>query len=714
MMDDSDTIAPLPKWPLVLALLASLLWTALAMVAVAGALGGDALVGPLRALVVAGSIVLALLAPLAVVWLVALSLRERSGLRSGRAALMARQADIAEMKLHLGAEAILTLEDRITALASRIEAIAGPVESRQAALMGVVGQFESTGARLNEASAGAIAATETLRDAIPAATATAERLTALIAATDTDLKRQIAETETLLAALHQRAAEAETQARATTDATISGMAAIVAASEAAQAAVAAPLATLRDGVEKAYVDTAAAMDATRDGVHAQTNAMLASIDQARVTLDHIGGEAARQIQERLELLVGGATRVGEAVESEAERTQSFIDDVSRSFGIFDAKLGNAANTSTTMLESIFARMTEARDAIHRLGEPIAATETALAAVELRLGSVTTSTGEALEALGTALPAALPHLDGITDRLIDLHQRTHDLSAPIETGGAAIAASTALLAEARGAMETAAEKLGAELESARAALGDIEAMTGNISLQASSQLIDVFGRVRDVANQTAGTMRETLSGVVAEAEAALDQAGSSRAEIAFATPIRASLADVEALHLKVAGTAQVAAERVTRRLLALTETIAGVEARIDEADTRFDIRARDTLAARASKLVDSLQAAAVDIVGLLAFEVEDTAWDSYLKGDRSIFARRIAQQIDQDGTRVIERHCQHDAEFRTEATHYIDGFEALIAHVLPDREGRTLANTLLSSDIGRLYVTLATAMGRFAN
>mgnify|MGYP003386777860 CR=1 FL=1 len=141
-------------------------------------------------------------------------------------------------------------------------------------------------------------------------------------------------------------------------------------------------------------------------------------------------------------------------------------------------------------------------------------------------------------------------------------------------------------------------------------------------------------------------------------------------------------------------------------------MAGVENRIDEADTRFDIRARDTLASRASRLVDSLQAAAVDIVGLLRFEVEDTAWDNYLKGDRSIFARRIAQQLTDGGSRAIERHYQHDAEFRTEAVHYIEAFEALVAHVLPDREGRTLAGTLLSSDIGRLYVALGQSMGRF--
>jgi len=120
-----------------------------------------------------------------------------------------------------------------------------------------------------------------------------------------------------------------------------------------------------------------------------------------------------------------------------------------------------------------------------------------------------------------------------------------------------------------------------------------------------------------------------------------------------------------------------------RLLALTETVASVEQRIDEADTHFDVRARNTLAKRSSVLVESMQAAAIDIAGLLSFEIEDTAWDNYLKGDKSIFARRIVEQIDGNTTRAIARHYQHDPEFRAEATHYVGLFEGLIQRLLGD-------------------------------
>ena len=712
MMDNDLELAPPRNWPLVVALLASLLWLVLAVLAFAPAFPGMAPSPRLAAIARPASMALMLGAPLALVWMVANQLRERVGARAARAALMEQQARFTEIKLDQGVATLVLLEDRMTALAMRIEAVGTPVEIQHQALLAATSRLETTGARLTDASGRAEQATVTLDAATPAAIAQAENLVDLLGRSHDDLQMQLAQTETLLASLWSRARDAETQAQAAAERTTSGLDAITEAAGRTVAAVGVPLALLTEGVDAAFVRTTAAMDSTRDGVHAQTNAMLASVDQARVTLDHIGGEAERQIKARLESLLTAANKLGGELETHAERSNALIEDVARGFTILDAKLGNSATTGNAALESIAVRMTEAREAIHRLGDPIAATDTALAVVESRLGDIGAAVGETLGSLGTALPAAMPHLDNMAVRLSELHDRADQLSLPLTAGGDSIANAQAQLDNARAALDSAAVALGAELTTARGALADIETMTGNASLAASSQLIEVFGRVRDIANQTAGTMRETLSNVVAEAEAALDQAGRSRAELAFGVPIRAQLAEVETMHNRVAAAGQAAAERITRRLLALTESVAAVEAHIDETDTRFEVRARSTLAKRSGALIDSMQANAIDIAALLSFQIEDTAWDSYLKGDRSIFARRIVEQLDNNTTRAIGRHFQHDPEFRTQATHYIDEFETLISQVMPDRDGRSLAVTLLSSNIGKLYVALGQAVGRF--
>ncbi|WP_426163378.1 hypothetical protein [Sandarakinorhabdus sp. DWP1-3-1] len=712
MMEDNLELPQSRRWPLIVAIVAGVIWLGLAALALAPLFIDGPPSPALLAAAGAASAAMMLAAPLAVIWLVAGQLRDRSGANAQRTDLMARHALLAEQRTDRSASALVMLEDRLSALTARIEAIAGPIERQHENLLAAVGALETAGAKLNEAAGRTNDATVSLTGATPAAVNEAERLTALLEASEAGLHKQIADAERMLTALHEQAAAAEAQARATATETVASLTAIETASTAAQTAVAAPLAQLVEGVDAAFARTAAAMDATRDGVHAQTNAMLASVDQARVTLDHIGGEAARQIGERLENLLGTTGQLGGELDDQSARFNAMIEEISRSFSVLDAKLGNSATTGSNALEGIAVRMTEAREAIHRLGEPIGVTEEALATVESRLSAIGLTLEGTLGSLQSALPAAMPQIDDMALRLGDLHERADQLSLPLRSGGDSIAAAQAQLEAARDALDTAATKLGEDLSLARNALADIETQTGSASLAASTQLIEVFGRVRDIANQTAGTMRETLTNVVAEAEAALDQVGSSRAELAFGVPIRAQLAQVETMHDRVAAAAQAASDRITQRLVGLTETVAKVEQRIDEVDTRFEVKERNTLARRSSELIDAMHAEAIDIAGLLSFDIEDSAWDSYMKGDRSIFARRVAEHLDANGQRAVERHFHHDPEFRVKATHYIEEFEKLISHVLPDREGKSLSVALLSSNVGRLYVSLAQAADRF--
>lgn len=709
-MDDNTPhdLAPAPRWPLVVALLATLGWAVVAGAWLLAALPGVTLPPALPGVAEAAAAILLIAAPLAVIWLVALQLREDGARRAARSALLAEQAAFTARNLDRSSEAVAALEGRLNRLASRIEAIAAPLVERHGALDAASSALEASGARLSAIGASTEAAAALLGKITPTAIAQAETLQALLETTAKALSDRLAETETLLAGLHVGAADADAQTRAAAAGAAASLAALSAAAGSAQAALADPIAALQADADAAFARTAAAMDATRDGVHAQTSAMLASVDQARVTLDHIGGEAARQIEVRLQKLLGSAGALGSEIAAQSERANALIDDVSRGFTILDAKLTNSAATGTGSLDAITSRMTEARDAIHRLGEPITATENLLAKVESRI----TSIGNAADGTLSAMTGSAPQVEAMAERMNDLFERADDLARPLAAGSNSIGEARNQLDHARDALDRAAEALSVELTAARDTLAEIETLTGSASIAASSQLIDVFARVRDVANQTAGTMRDTLANVVAEAEAALGEAGARRAETAFAAPIRAQIAEVESLQTRAAAVGQAAAERVTQRLLALSESVAAVESRIDETDTRYEIRARNTLAQRASKLIESMHAAAIDIAGLLAFQIEDNAWDSYLKGDRSLFVRRIVATLEGNGTRAIGRHFAHDAEFRTEATHFIEEFETLISHVVPDREGQSLATTLLASDLGRLYTALGQAIGRF--
>ncbi|MFZ4109442.1 MAG: hypothetical protein ACOYKQ_03100, partial [Polymorphobacter sp.] len=598
-MDDQslNDSAPAPRWPFFAAGLASLAWLVAATARLLAALPGIALPPALPGVADAAATVLLLAAPLAVIWLVALRLRDSSAHRAAHAGLLAEQAAFTDRKLERSAACVAALEDRLAKIGDRIEAVSGPLAEHRSALDNAAGALEASGVHLATIGAGAEAAAATLAQTIPAAIAQAERLQALLETTTKALGDHLAETETLLAGLHVGATEADAQAKAAAASATASIAALGAAAGAVETALAVPLAALRANADAAFARTADAMDATRDGVHAQTSAMLASVDQARVTLDMIGGEAGRQIEARLQALLGNADTLSEAITVQNERATALIENVSRGFTVLDAKLNNSATTGTTSLDAITSRLTDAREAIHRLGEPITATETLLTTVEERI----TSIGRAADGTISAITESAPQVEAMAERMNDLFERADDLARPLAAGSNSIGEARDQLDQAREAVDRAAEALSEELNAARDALVDIETLTGSAAISASSQLIDVFARVRDVANQTVGTMREALSNVVTEAEEALREVGARQAETAFGEPIRAQIVEVETLQTRAAAIGQAAAERVTQRLVALSESVAAVEARIDETDTRYEIRTRNTLARRASKL-----------------------------------------------------------------------------------------------------------------
>src|SRR3546814_20465855 len=93
------------------------------------------------------------------------------------------------------------------------------------------------------------------------------------------------------------------------------------------------------------------------------------------------------------------------------------------------------------------------------------------------------------------------------------------------------------------------------------------------------------------------------------------------------------------------------------------------------------------------------------------EVTDTTWAAYLKGDRSVFARRAVRLLDSGEAKAILRNYEEEPEFRDQVNRYIHDFEAVIRRVLAERDGGPMAVAMLSFDVGKLYVELAQAIER---
>jgi hypothetical protein len=286
-----------------------------------------------------------------------------------------------------------------------------------------------------------------------------------------------------------------------------------------------------------------------------------------------------------------------------------------------------------------------------------------------------------------------------------------LGSAVDDGASRLDQASGHLASEREALLDVARQLEGHFDGARAALAEIEQGAAAATNAAAAGLGAEFARIAEASDAAAAAMRSTLSAVIEEAVTALDQAAVDGADTAFGAPVRAQMLALENATARAAAAGQETAGRLANQMLSLVETVAVVESRIDEVEAAVHVRTRDSLASRSMRIIDQLNTATVEVAQLLAVSVGESDWSAYLKGDRSVFARAVVPQLDREMARRMSRLFQHDPEFRAEATHYVGLFEGLIQRLLGDRDGEALAATMLSSDVGKIYVAIAEATDR---
>lgn len=397
--------------------------------------------------------------------------------------------------------------------------------------------------------------------------------------------------------------------------------------------------------------------------------------------------------ERREQHLAHVAKLGERGEALAQRLAALDREMQRlaaQGGEEGARLGEAADLLADKLSQSRAILEESGTFVSRL------TDDSVRLLEIIRASSDHSAGALSDSIGEAegrLSRFETHMTALHGMIAEAEAKGAELAGHIERtgkGGAESMDSLAALEERLAQLSTGTEALARQArEELRAAIDQL----GEAATQA----------VEKLRSDEAETIRQIAHRIAAEGNAAIAQALSEGSRQAIAELEQASVA---------AGNQGRETARLLHEQLARVDELAGnLEHRVAQARERAEEHVDGDFARRVALITESLNSSAIDISKAFDTEVTDTAWASYLRGDRGIFTRRAVRLLGSNEARSIADFYQEDGEFRETVNHYIHDFEGMLRHILSTRDGHTLAVTLLSSDMGKLYVALAQAIER---
>lgn len=147
-----------------------------------------------------------------------------------------------------------------------------------------------------------------------------------------------------------------------------------------------------------------------------------------------------------------------------------------------------------------------------------------------------------------------------------------------------------------------------------------------------------------------------------------------------------------------------AQRLLRSADQLSETIQALE-ELEQESTQ------GAFMVTANNIMESLGSLAVDLDRIVEVEVPDKVWRQYRAGDSGVFARRLVKMTSRSTRKKIAEKYRTEAEFRDHVLRYLRQFESLLKRAMSVERSDALAATLLSSNMGKLYVLLAQSLNR---
>ena len=621
------------------------------------------------------------------------------------------------------------VDDNRAKLSEQVGALLAMGDAAHARLGGIEREVGAEIARIDEHSRGladaaamARGSVDALLTALPRAQLIVEESARTLDYTGGAAGDHAAALEARLVSLAERGREADALAKGAAENLARNLADMEERSGTAGARLESVSAELARTVDGLIARTAATVDGARQGIAAQGEAMVDSVAAHQARLDGAARDSAEALAARMASIEALIERVSGRLDAQRASGDLIVDRLQTGIATVEGQLDRLHEQGSERAQVLAASISALGGSADAMTESLRAGDAMATHVIGTTESLLLALDAASREIDETLPEALTRLDArITGSKRVIGETKPELLSLVtaaESTHDAIEAIAGVIADQRRTLDQLSGQLLDTLSSGRAkadALGQVvdETIdrTRRFSDEAAPQVIQALLRIRDTAAETADHARDRLTAIVPEAVARLEAAGTQALRRATSGTVERQVEALAVAADAAVAAAENAAERVARECRAIADQTAIVEARIEQARDERERNDRDTLSRQVAGLIDALNSAAIDVAKMLGPDVADSAWAAYLKGDRGVFTRRAVRLLDGGDARDIARLYDADGAFREAVNRYIHDFEAMLRAVLQQADGSTLGITLLSSDMGKLYVALAQAIER---
>ena len=459
------------------------------------------------------------------------------------------------------------------------------------------------------------------------------------------------------------------------------------------------------------------LDEIRSGIDAQAAAVAALVEQSSAGIGRAGAEASEALAANIDRANSSIEGLSNRVAEQDRASQRMIAEIDRGLALIDQRFSELSSQGDQRANHFLESLTRARTELDALAAEAGNQDGAIGSLAERTetlrDSINRLAGEIRDGVGTMIGEAQgsadrlaasagairPEIGWIRDAAIEAGDRIAATGGQI---GEQQERFAALLSSVDEGIAGAQSKL-SELTSV---IVSVEREANSLSAETGPALVSALLQVKEAAGHAAERAREAIEGVIPDSAGKLSEETRAALERVVRESVEERLRDVENVAARAIDSARAASDRLTQQMLTLGQTAAALEQHMELTSKEQREKDSEAFARRVSLLMDSMNSAAIDVGKILSDEIDDKAWDSYIKGNRGVFTRRAVRLMGGSEARAIKAHYDSDPEFQQSVNRYIADFEIMLRRVLAERDGGIIAVTLMSSDMGKLYAALA--------